>query len=116
MASTFSYIKSQRGKDKLIFDGYIYKQDRSRNEKTYWVCHLPDCKGRCIQKNDEITTTLEHNHSPDAAAIEVNCLHVLSFLMPMLYIVREIFHNCQLCLSLWMCIESYILNRKRNSY
>ena len=60
-----------------------------------------------------ITTTLEHNHSPDAAAIEVNCLHVLSFLMRMLYCVREIFHNCQLCLSLWMCIESYILNRKR---
>ena len=56
-----------------------------------------------------ITTTLEHNHSPDAADIEVNCLHVLSFLMRMLYCVREIFHNCQLCLSLWMCIESYIL-------
>ena len=34
MASAFLYIKSQRGKDKLIFDGYIYKQDRSRNEKT----------------------------------------------------------------------------------
>ena len=109
MASAFSYIKSQRGKDKLIFDGYIYKQDRPRNEKTYWVCHLPDCKGRCIQKNDEITTTLEHNHSPDAAAIEVNFLHVLSFLMRMLYIVREIFHNFfQLCLSLRMCIAQLV--------
>ena len=81
------------------------KIDRETKKLTGFVICLI---GRCIQKNDEITATLEHNHSPDAAAIEVNCLHVLSFLMRMLYIVREIFHNCQLCLSLWMCIESSV--------
>ena len=40
-------------------------------EKSYWVCHLPNCKGRCIQTADELTSTHEHNHCPDSASIEV---------------------------------------------
>ena len=49
MATGFSFIRSQRGKYKLVSEGYIYKVDCVRGEKSYWVCHLPDCKGRCIQ-------------------------------------------------------------------
>ena len=45
----FSFIRSKRGKNKLVSGGYIYKVERVRGEKSYWVCHLPDCKGRCIQ-------------------------------------------------------------------
>ena len=51
MASAFSYIKSQRGKDKLIFDGYIYKQDCSRNEKTLQTTEM-------IQESVEVNSTL----------------------------------------------------------
>ena len=54
MATGFSFIRSQRGKNKLVSEGYIYKVDRVRGEKSYWVCHLPDCKGRCIQTADEL--------------------------------------------------------------
>ena len=49
MATGFSFIRSQRGKNKLVSEGYIYKVDRVHGEKSYWVCHLPDCKGRSIQ-------------------------------------------------------------------
>ena len=72
MATGFSFIRSQRGKNKLVSEGYIYKVDRVRGEKSYWVCHLPDCKGRCIQTADELSYTQEHNHCPDSAAIEVS--------------------------------------------
>ena len=51
MATGFSFIRPQRGKNKLVSEGYIYKVDSVREEKSYWVCHLPDCKGRCIQSN-----------------------------------------------------------------
>ena len=42
METGFSFIRSQRGKNKLISEGYIYKVDRVRGEKSYCVCHLPD--------------------------------------------------------------------------
>ena len=61
MATGFSFIRSQRGKNKLVSEGYIYKVDRVRGEKSYWVCHLPDlpdCKGRFIQTADELSYTL----------------------------------------------------------
>ena len=78
MATGFSFIRSQRGKNKLVSEGYIYKVDRVRGEKSSWVCHVPDCKGRCIQTTDELSYTQEHNHCPDSAAIEVS---LLSFLL-----------------------------------
>ena len=57
MVTGFSFIRSQRGKNKLVSEGYIYKVDRVRDEKSYWVCHLPDCKCRCIQTADEFSYT-----------------------------------------------------------
>ena len=61
MATDFSFIRSQRGKNKLFSEGYIYKMERVSGEKSYWVCHLPDFKGRCIQTEDELSSTQEHN-------------------------------------------------------
>ena len=54
MATGFTFIISQRGKEKLVFDGYIYKLDRVRGERSYWICHLPDCKGRVVKHQNEI--------------------------------------------------------------
>ena len=59
MATGFSFIRgfrSQRGKNKLVSEGYIYKVDRVRGEKLHWVCHLPDCKGSYIQTAYELRT------------------------------------------------------------
>ena len=57
MVTGFSFIRSQRGKNKLVSEGYIYKVDRVHGEKSYWACHLPDCKCRCIQTADELSYT-----------------------------------------------------------
>ena len=57
MATGCSFIRSQRDKNKLVSEGYIYKVDCVRDEKSYWVCHLPDCKCRCIQTADELRYT-----------------------------------------------------------
>ena len=51
--------------------------DRVHREKSYWVCQQPDCKGRCIQTENELISTQEHNHCPDSAAIEVSSLSFL---------------------------------------
>ena len=78
MAIGFLFIRSQRGKNKLVSEGYIYQMDRVHREKSYWVYQQPDCKGRCIQTANELNSTQEHNHCPDSAAIEVS---LLSFLL-----------------------------------
>lgn len=75
--ATFTFMKSQRGKDKIVFEGYIYKLDRERGAKSYWLCHLPDCTGRIIKDSDDIKTTKPHNHSPDSASIEVRLFVIL---------------------------------------
>ena len=59
MATGFSVIQSQRDKNKLVSEGYIYKVDRVRGEKSYWECHLPDCKTALKSKMLELGLTVD---------------------------------------------------------
>ena len=64
----------------LTFEGYMYKKDRAREEKTYWKCTDDDCRGRAVTVGvppdaEECRVTREHSHAPDSALIEVSqCL------------------------------------------
>ena len=59
------FIPSQKGKLLLVYEGYLYKKDRNREEKTYWKCTDDECRGRAV------TTGVP----PDAEECRVTKLH-----------------------------------------
>ena len=72
MNETPTYIKSQKGANKLTFAGYIYVKDNTNDRKTYWRCENRPCKGRVITTNDNaVQITQQHTHAPDRVKLEV---------------------------------------------
>lgn len=72
--SAFSFIPSQRNKNKLDYNGFIYVCDRKNENKSYWKCEISDCKGRCIKHDNVIEETKVHCRGPDPVNIEVGIL------------------------------------------
>ncbi|XP_060874428.1 uncharacterized protein LOC132948119 [Metopolophium dirhodum] len=67
--------KLEKNRDLLIFKGYLYKLERSTNEKTIWRCienNSKKCPGRVHVEKGEVTkeSNREHNHRPDRSKIE----------------------------------------------
>ena len=64
-------MKIQRGKEKLVFRGYVYVHQRSRGTTHYFKCEHDNCPGRATLKGvanfntqgGTVTTGTEHNHS-----------------------------------------------------
>ncbi|RWS13379.1 uncharacterized protein B4U80_01955, partial [Leptotrombidium deliense] len=60
------FVKSNKGSNQLVYDGYIYTRDRKYNGKELWKCvefNEYKCLGRVHTFNDEIVKTVnEHNH------------------------------------------------------
>ena len=69
------FLKSQKGKQKLAFEGYMYICDSKIENKTYWKCESGLCRAHLITTNKdsevEARPTKEHFHVPDTAKIEV---------------------------------------------
>jgi len=69
------FVKSEKNRDLLIFKGYLYKLERTTNEKTIWRCienNSKKCPGRVHVEKGEVTkeSKREHNHRPDRSKIE----------------------------------------------
>jgi hypothetical protein len=62
-----SFLKTQKGKDKLSLHGFRYIIDKKSGTTTYWKCEVRDCRGRVIQCSEDYSESKEHNHAPDAA-------------------------------------------------
>jgi hypothetical protein len=63
-------IKSTRGKDKLIYEGYIYNLVRRETSFTIWRCNKKSqrCLGRIKwEENLEPVIIKEHNHERNVA-------------------------------------------------
>ena len=60
------FLKSQKGKQKLAFEGYMYICDRKTENKTFWKCGSGLCRGRLIttHKDSEVEArqTKEQNY------------------------------------------------------
>lgn len=75
-----TYVKSQRGADKLAFGGYLYQKHRTNDDGiTTWRCDKGrtdiKCPGRAsCDDNGEVTVTTKHNHAP--SALRVEAVHV----------------------------------------
>lgn len=70
------FIKTERGGKKLLFEGYAYIIDRTRESKTYWRCaYCNNCNARLTTIDKVISRTpSEHSHPP--APIENRALKV----------------------------------------
>ncbi|XP_060872635.1 uncharacterized protein LOC132946604 [Metopolophium dirhodum] len=69
------FVKSEKNTDLLIFKGYLYKLERTTNEKTIWRCienNSKKCPGRVHVEKGEVTkeSKREHNHRPGRSKIE----------------------------------------------
>jgi hypothetical protein len=76
--ATYSYVQSQKGGQKLAYNGYVYRNHRYFPDgKSYWKCDRWDsakCKGRAIldyrdidglgNHNQLVRVTQQHNHPP----------------------------------------------------
>ncbi|CAF1019972.1 unnamed protein product [Didymodactylos carnosus] len=63
----YSVIETQKGKPCLLFNGYRYLKDRTRNNNVYWRCeNRSNCSGRATQEdNSAPILTAPHSHEPD---------------------------------------------------
>jgi hypothetical protein len=56
-------VKSSRGKDKLLLEGYSYR--RANNSQNIWRCSRNNCAGRVKSDGSEYITITEHVHTPN---------------------------------------------------
>jgi hypothetical protein len=66
------FVKSNKGKDQLVHDGYIFNKDYTKPCKTYWKCikYIDGCKGRAHTDGERVIHHSDnHNHVPQAAKI-----------------------------------------------
>ena len=68
------FIKSQRGADKLHYEGFAYVKYRGEEDKTFWRCEkyrIFKCKGRVVSRERNVVLLNEHNHGPSPVLYEV---------------------------------------------
>ncbi|XP_049276918.1 modifier of mdg4-like isoform X15 [Anopheles funestus] len=62
------FIRSQRGLPLLARDNFIYRCERARNHRSYWLCiryKTNQCKGRIICQNNTVLKETKHCHPDD---------------------------------------------------
>uniref|UniRef100_A0A2S2NTJ8 FLYWCH-type zinc finger-containing protein 1 n=1 Tax=Schizaphis graminum TaxID=13262 RepID=A0A2S2NTJ8_SCHGA len=70
------FIKSEKGKDVLVHDGFLYRFESKKDKKTIWKCVenlKKKCKARIHTEENSIlsdVTKISHVHFPDIAKIE----------------------------------------------
>ncbi|KAG0438573.1 hypothetical protein DMUE_3008 [Dictyocoela muelleri] len=58
----FKIIKSQLGKDKIIFDGYIYVFDQKKIKNLSWRCSTHSCTRRICTDFDKTNVIISKNY------------------------------------------------------
>ncbi|XP_018496583.1 uncharacterized protein LOC108864821 [Galendromus occidentalis] len=77
MASTSNEIVSQRGRPKLVHDGYVYVREMTSKDGStrFWRCQqVGACKARlhsCIDSNEVLKVIGTHSDEPNPGAIEM---------------------------------------------
>lgn len=69
-------LKSQKNTDKLAFQGYFYRKDKSNPRTQLWRCDTKGCKGRAATPypyGDDVDVQVRgvHGHPPDPAKADV---------------------------------------------
>lgn len=67
-------ISTSKGKPCLLYEGYSYRQHRTRKDLITWVClneKREICRGRIISKGEAVIKVFAHQCAPNAAKNEV---------------------------------------------
>ncbi|KAK0416872.1 hypothetical protein QR680_012730 [Steinernema hermaphroditum] len=68
------FITSQRGGEKLVYNGYSYSKHRTKDDKTFWRCEgfqKPKfCRGRAESVGGNVIEKQAHNHEPSPQKCE----------------------------------------------
>ena len=68
----YRLIKSSKGRDKLLHEGFIFNFQRERYGKKQWRCQVKNCKGRLhITTTNFLKKIGEHSHAAEIGAEEV---------------------------------------------
>lgn len=98
------FLKTEKGRLKLCFEGYVYYKDREVGGKVQWGCKERKefkCPARITTSDDKIVRKWkEHNHPGDQAAIVAdktlnmirNC--ATSSKVPPIEIIKHVVKNC----------------------
>uniref|UniRef100_A0A6P7GX96 Uncharacterized protein LOC114343419 n=1 Tax=Diabrotica virgifera virgifera TaxID=50390 RepID=A0A6P7GX96_DIAVI len=68
-----TYVKSQKGANMLVYNGYIHRKEKTIDQKTIWKCaqyNKHKCTGRVHTVGDEVVKSTSHNHVADASILE----------------------------------------------
>ena len=70
-----SYVNSKKGKPMLQHNGFLYYNEKTIDDTTFWKCikyksKLGRCAGRVTSKNKEVDIRTDHNHAGDMADAE----------------------------------------------
>ena len=74
----YRFVKSQKGKDKLVFREHIYRHSRSRNNNHYFTCEDKTCNGSATLRavptycsmGGSVSEGQAHDHDPQIGRIE----------------------------------------------
>ncbi|XP_015677455.1 uncharacterized protein LOC107292842 [Protobothrops mucrosquamatus] len=72
---SLQFIKDDKGKDQLLYKGYLYKKVRASGNKTFWKCaeyHKYCCTGRAHTSHDQVIKSLPHLHPPTRMPTEAD--------------------------------------------
>ncbi|XP_042310873.1 zinc finger protein 496-like isoform X2 [Sceloporus undulatus] len=68
---SLQYVKSQKGRDQLLYKGYLHRKERASGGKVLWKCadhqKLP-CTGRVHTRGGQVVKYFPHRHPPDETA------------------------------------------------
>lgn len=70
---SLQYIKDDKGKDQLLYKGYLYKKVRASGNKTFWKCaeyRKYCCTGRAHTSHNQVIKSLPHLHPPTRVSTE----------------------------------------------
>ncbi|XP_008103698.2 uncharacterized protein LOC103277990 [Anolis carolinensis] len=65
------YVKNQKGRDQLLYKGYLHKKQRASAGKILWKCAdyaKYQCKGRVYTCDGQVIKYFRHRHPPDVTA------------------------------------------------
>lgn len=58
------WVKTRKGSESPVYNGYHFKTKGGKNERKYWVCNR--CPVRLVTEGRQFySITNEHNHEPD---------------------------------------------------
>ena len=75
------FVKSNKGRNLLVVDGFTFRKETMIKTKTFWRCtefERRKCRARCHTQDGNIVKITAHSHVPDAAKIETRkAMHLI---------------------------------------